>query len=105
MNPYSTLAFQKSERVGHAVLGGNTQTQVDMIGQAMPFHQLHSALAAQVPQDPPNLPSQFPVEYSLAVLRDDNHMILAFPSDMGQTLPVVHRVLLPVPAGLPGGRT
>src|SRR5499433_1978673 len=105
MNPHGTFPFQTPQRVGDAVLGRDTQTQMDMIGHAVSFHQLYAALAAQVSQDPTNLPPQFPVEDTLAVLWDDDDVILAFPPDMGQTLPVVHRVLLPVPAGLPGRRT
>jgi len=105
MNPHRTLACQKAQRVRHAGLRRNTQTQVDIIRPTMPFYQLHSSLAAQLPQDRADLPLQLPVEHPLPVLGDEDHGILAFPSDMGQTLPVVQRVLLPAPAGLPGGRT
>jgi len=105
MNPHRALAFQQPQSVRHAVLRRNSQTQVDMVGHAVPFQQLHSSLAAQVPQNPATLPLQLPVEYTFTILGDDDHMLFAFPADMGRTLPVVHRVLLPAPAGLPGGKT
>jgi hypothetical protein len=37
--------------------------------------------------------------------RYDHDVVLAFPPHMGQALPFVHRLPLPVPRGLPEGRT
>jgi hypothetical protein len=81
------------------------QTQLDMIRPTGPFPQLHAAWAAPLPQNRTELPLQLPLAHPFPVLGDEDHVRLAFPADMGQTLPVVHKVLLPAPADLPGRRT
>jgi putative transposase len=59
-------------------------------------------LLAQVPQDGTDLLAQLPVEDFPPVLGYDHDVVLAVPPHMGQALPVVHRLLLPAPRGLPG---
>jgi len=105
LNPHRPLAFQQAPRVRHAVLRSNTQTQGDRIRQTLPCYPLHPSRAAQLPQDRAALPLQLPVAHPLPVLGEDDPVLLACPSARGQPLPVVPRVLLPAPAGLPGGRT
>src|SRR5271170_7172738 len=102
MDANSTLPFQEPDCVRHAVLGRNAQAQVDMVGHRMTFHQLDSTLTTQFAQDRANLSPQPSIEDFSAVLGYDHYMVLALPPHMGQALPVVHRLLLPAPRGLPG---
>jgi hypothetical protein len=45
------------------------------------------------------------VEDFSAVLRYDHRVVLALPPHMGQSLPLVHKLFLPAPSGLPGRRS
>jgi len=85
-----TLPFQKPDHHRNAVPWRNAQTQVDMINYRFPFHQLHSSLPAQVPQNRPD-PTSYPSEqYLVTILWYKHYMILAFPSDVGHALPILH---------------
>ncbi len=100
-----TLAFQKPNRVSHAVLGRDAQAHVDMVGQTMPFQQLDSSLATKLSKNRPNLPLQTSVKHATPKLWYDHHVVLTFPPHVGKALPVVHRSFLPAPTGLPGRTT
>jgi len=56
VNPNGTLALQKPNRVGHAVLRRDAHAHVDVVGPTMPFQQLHVPLATQNSQVPPISP-------------------------------------------------
>jgi hypothetical protein len=56
MDPNSTLAFQKPDRVRHAVLGRNARAQMDMVGHRVTFHQLDPSLTTQLAHDWADLP-------------------------------------------------
>src|SRR6516162_7105273 len=94
MHSHCAFPFQKSDRVGNAVLRRDSQAQVDMIGHPMPLQQLDSFLLAQVPQDPTDACTQLAVQDLSPVLRDEHHMVLAVPPNMCQTLKVVHTLFL-----------
>src|SRR6187551_1695621 len=68
---------------------------------ALPTAQ-HPVDDTQIPQDGPDLPPQPSVEDFPAVFRYDHDVVLTVPTHMGQALPLVHRLLLPAPRGLPG---
>ena len=93
-----TLAFQKTNRVCHTVLGRNAQAHMDMVGLQVPFQQLDPSLTTQLTQDRTHLLSQATVQHLPSVLWYDHNVILTLPLHVGQTLPFVHRSLL-VPRG------
>lgn len=63
MNPNRTLALQESDRVGHAVLGRDAQTHVDVICHQMPFRQFHTHLPTELPQDRSNPQAKLAIKH------------------------------------------
>ena len=103
MNPHG-LFLQKAEDERHAVLRWDAQTQVNVVGHRMPFQHLNATLTSQIPQDGTDLPPQPSVEDFLAVSRYDHDEVLTVPTDMGQALPLVHKLLLLPRGAFPEGR-
>src|SRR4029453_2899707 len=99
MNPDRRLAFEPSYRVGHTVLGGNTETQMHMIGHRVALDEFDALLLAEFPDDPPNSSSELPIDNTASVLWDKNNVILAVPADVRLALPVSHENLLPSERG------
>ncbi len=101
---HCTFAFQKSYRIRHTVLWWNTQAQVDMVAYGMSLQQLDSFLFAQVPQNSAYGRSQLPIDHLPPVFRNEDYMILAFPSHMCQTLKILHTLSLLPNRAFPGVR-
>ena len=60
---------------------------MNMVRHCIPLFQIYPLLAAQIPKDlTPNLP----VNNLFAILRQNEHMILAFPRHMCLTFPIFH---------------
>ena len=74
---------------------------MDVVGHRMPFQQLDPLLADRLSQNRPNLVRNS-VKHATPKLWYDHHVVLTFPPHVGKALPVVHRLLLPAPTGLPG---
>ena len=71
---------------------------MDVIHHRLAFDQLDAPLVTQLPQYPSNLLSQLAVEDLPSELGNDDHVVLAFPPHVRQTLPIIHgEVLLPGP--------
>ena len=68
----------------------------------MPIQSLDATLTTQIPPNLPDLPLYPSIEDLSAVVRYDYDVVLTIPMRMRQTLPLVHRLLLPVPRSLPG---
>jgi hypothetical protein len=105
MDPHGALPFQEAEDKRHALLRWNAQAHVNVVGHRMPFQHLNATLTTQIPQDGSDLPPQPSVEDFPAVFRYDHDVVLTVPTHMGQALPLVHRLLLPAPRGLPGRKS
>ena len=105
MDPHSARPVQEAEDKRHAGLRWDAQAQVHVVGQRMPFQQLNATLTTQIPQDGPDLPPQPSVEDLPAIFRYDHDVALTVPTHRGQALPLVQRLLLPAPRGLPGRRS
>jgi len=90
------LPFQKADRVGHAELRRDTQTQVDVVRHRMSLHNLHTLLLTQISKDPSDLLPQIPVDCAPPILPDKHNVILAVPFHVGLALPISHDDLLPV---------
>src|SRR5262249_49335675 len=103
VDPNRTLALQETDRKGHAVLGRDAQAQVDVVGHRMPFQQTDPPLTTKLPQDASDLTPQPSVEDFATVLGYDHHVVLAVPPDMGQVLPLMHRLSLRPSGAFPGG--
>src|SRR5262249_53239881 len=105
MDPDRRLAFEPAHGVGHAVLGGNTEAEMHMIGHGMALDQFNPLLLAQLPDDPPDTASELPIDDPASVLRHKNNVVLAVPADVRLALPVSHENLLPSERGgsLKGG--
>ena len=74
-------------------------TQVDVIGHCVPLHQLHTMLLAKLSDDPPNVLPQWPEYLPLPVLRHDDNVVHAVPSNVRLALPLSHDGLLPERGG------
>ena len=97
--------FRKPRTNATLVLRGDTQAQMDVVGHRMPFQHRDATWTTQIPQDGPDLPPQPSVEDLPAVFRYDHDVVLPVPTHMGQALPLVQRLLLPAPRGLPGRKS
>ena len=84
------LALQKSNRVGNAVLRRNTQQHMNMVWHRFPFQKLDTPLLTQLSKYLPNSLANLPVKNFSAILRNDHHMVLAFPLHVCLTLPILH---------------
>ncbi len=104
MDTHRTLAFQKTYRVRHTVLGRDAQAQVNMVAHRMPFQQLNPLLLTQIPQDCANRCPQLSLDHFPSVFRNEDHVILAFPTHVCQTLKILHTLLLLPSRALPGVR-
>ena len=62
-----------------------------VVRHRLAFDQIHAPLLAQLPQNLSNPTPQPPVQHLPPVLRNDDHVVLAFPSHVGQTLPIMQR--------------
>jgi hypothetical protein len=96
VDPDPRFAFQKAYRVRHAILRTNAQTQMNVIGHCMTFHDLHPLSLTQLSQNPPDLLSQTPVYRAPTILWHEHTMILAVLFHMRLALPISHGDLLPV---------
>jgi len=105
MHPDRRLAFEPAYGVGHAVLGGNTEAEVHIIGHRVALHQCDPLLLTQLPDDPPDTAAQLPIDDTASGLWHKNNVILAVPADVRLALPVSHENLLPSERGgsLKGG--
>src|SRR5664280_2150870 len=101
MDPNRTLALQEPNHKRHAELRRDRQAHVDVVRLRLAFQQFHTTLPTQFSQNLSYLCLQLPVQCLPSVLRDDHHMVLAVPPHVGQALPLMHRLLLPAPTGLP----
>ena len=79
VNLHRTLTFQKADRVRNAVLRGNAQAEMHVVRHRLPFEQLDAPLVAQRPQNPSDLLAQLAVQNLPPKLRNDDHVIFAFP--------------------------
>src|SRR5262249_15028268 len=105
VNPDCRLAFEPPHRIGYAILWGNTEAHVDVIGHRVAFDQFDTLLLAQLSDDTPDTASELPIDHPASVLRHKNNVILAVPADVRLALPVSHEILLPSERGgsLKGG--
>ena len=101
VQPHSTLAFQKTNRMRKAILRWNTQQHVDVVRHRLPLKKFDTALATEISQDIPQLTANLTIQDFTPIFRDDDHMILAFPFDMCLTLPILHLRSSLGPRGLP----
>ena len=99
MNAVRRLPFQEPHRVRHTHLRWNTQQDMHVIRQRVPFHQLHAVPLTQLPNDSPNPTSHLAEDRAFPILRHPHHVISAIPSDggLGLALPLSLR---PTPDGL-----
>ena len=103
MDSNGALSLQISNRMGYAVFWWDTEQHVHMIGHRLAFQKVDSTLLTQFPKYLAYSLPYLAVEHFLAVLRNDHHMILAFPLHMCLTLRILQwRSSLPF-WGLPRG--
>ena len=88
MNADRRLSFQEPHRVRHTQLRWNTQQDMHVIRQRVPFHQLHAVPLTQLPNDSPNPTSHLAEDRAFPILRHPHHVISAIPSDVGLALPL-----------------
>ena len=77
MNADRRLPFQEPHRVRHTQLRWNTQQDMHVIRQRVPFHQLHAVPLTQLPNDSPNPTSHLAEDRSFSILRHPHHVISA----------------------------
>src|SRR5215510_8632762 len=79
------------------MLGRDLDTHVNMIHQQMPLHDPTLLLAGHLVKDPAQARADLAVEGFAPILRNEHHVILAFPAGVRQALPCFrHTVLLRV---------
>ena len=101
MHTNCALALQESNRIRNAIFWRNAQHHVDMIRHGVPLQQFNTTLLAQITQYFANLATHPSVKHLLTVFWSYHKMILAFPSYVRQTSPVMHGSLSFAPTGLP----
>ena len=69
MNADRRLPFQEPHRVRHTHLRWNTQQDMHVIRQRVPFHQLHAVPLTQLPNDSPNPTSHLAEDRAFPILR------------------------------------
>ena len=94
-----TLAFQESYRLSYAELGRNGQAHMNVIWHGVTFQYRNSPLPTQFAENWTNPSFQLSIDDFLPVFGYNHNMILTVPPYMGQTLPIVHRLLLCTPMG------
>ncbi len=96
-----TFPFQKPNCVRNTVLRGNAQQHMNVVRHGLPFQKLDTTLLTQLSKYLPNTLANLPIKDFSAILRDDHHLVLAFPLHACLTLPILHmRSSLPF-GGLP----
>ena len=101
VQPHSTLTLKKTHRMGKAILRWNTQQHVDVVWHRLPLKKFDTSLAAEVSQNIAQLPANLTIQGFAPILRNNYHMILAFPFNMCLTLPILLLRSSLVPRGLP----
>src|ERR1035437_5732928 len=99
VNADGTLALEEPDDKCHRELRRDAQAHVNVVRNAVTFHHFHPLLLAQVTQNRTDPLPQFPIDDPTTVFRYDYNVVLAFPSNMGQRIPVMHMVLLSCPSG------
>ena len=90
MDSNRTLAFQIPNRHRYAVLRWYAQQHMDMVRHRIALLHFYAFLSAQIPQYLSNPTPKLPIHHFLPVLRQNDYMILAFPSYMCLTLSIFH---------------
>ena len=84
------LAFQVPNRVGYAVLRWNAEQHMNVVWHSLAFQKLKPTMLAQFPEYLPYPAANLAVKNLSAILRDNDHVILALPFHMCLTLPILH---------------
>ena len=90
MDSNRTLAFQIPNRHRYAVLRWYAQQHMYMVRHCIALLHFYAFLSAQIPQYLSYSTPKLSIDNFLTVLRQNYHMILAFPSHMCLTSPIFH---------------
>jgi hypothetical protein len=67
---------------------------MNVVAHRVPFQHPNAFLFTQIPKDLSCCRSKFSIDHFPAVFGNENHVILAFPSYMCQTLKILHTLFL-----------
>ena len=90
MDSGCAFTLQVPHRHRNAVLRWDAQQHVNMVRHGLPFHKFHPPVSAQLTKNSANSTPNSSVKCLLAILRQDDNMILALPFHVCLTLPILH---------------